>query len=264
MTPKYLAPDYKWKPKWNPTQLLVIHKYDHSSYQYFDSITGIHRTYNLGKEAVAKYGITMGMDTDLQVSKDKAFVATHWNDVLAHYFTGPFQKTFRISNSTMAQIGKLTSTHRDSKGVRIVSARRMMQEAAKYNVALCFEAKAHPGFEKVENWKRIRFFAEKYGCKVAVMTIQDYPNHAAAVRKMKAAHDAGLPTILLLRKSKGVKDYEPYVDFGKGGKHYITGTKIKHMGNTVGDASMYGSGCNPGDVNAIARAVHAKYVASKK
>src|SRR4029077_20174462 len=45
----------------------------------------------------------------------------------------------------------------------------------------------------------IKADALEVGCPVVAMTIQNYPDVPHAMRRLKAAHDAGIPTLLLTR-----------------------------------------------------------------
>lgn len=151
------------------------------------------------------------IDLDFQVTKDGVLINTHWGDT--REFKGPRRK---FADMTWREVSKLRAK---KGGYRIRTAAAMLALAKKHGFTRVeFEAKGSHGFEGpagVRRFKRVKARAESLGIDVEVKTLS---NIGRSVKRLAAAHEAGLTTIVLPRGARRLKkaDYWPVTDFARG------------------------------------------------
>lgn len=131
----------------------------------------------------------LGIDLDLNVTKDGIVVVTHWDRPgLREGFTAPgVPRTAKISNLTWAQVKTLTT--RD--GYRIQRLETILAECARLGIVACLEPKPGPGWTSASRWKHIREAADQAHATVQVTTVVGGATRTRAVDAV--ARRAGFP-----------------------------------------------------------------------
>lgn len=183
------------------------------NYRFENSVAGL-------KYAAKHQG---GIDLDVNITKDGVPVNTHWADVLERGgFYDPkhkIPKDARISELTAKEVFRL----RSKDGYRIHSMKYMLRKAAKLGVRVEYEAKGSKGFEHgkggLKTFVETRKIADQAHTKMFVKTIS---TTRGAMERLKAAHRAGLTTVLLPR-GPVPKSWRPYIDYVRGPVHWVNG-----------------------------------------
>ena len=152
-----------------------------------------------GVEAV-RYAIAHrfgSIDIDVHVSKDGIPMAVHWPRewLLDGKPLGP------IRNHTASELAR--AVPKNGGRWRIQPVATLLAEG-RDRIVFCLEAKPDEALELASTWARVKADADRYGCRVVVMTIQRQGAHpiaweAAAERRLQAAKAAGLPVMVLSR-----------------------------------------------------------------
>lgn len=152
-----------------------------------------------GVEAV-RYAIAHrfgSIDIDVHVSKDGILMAVHWPRewLLDGKPLGP------IRNHTASELAR--AVPKNGGRWRIQPVATLLAEG-RDRIVFCLEAKPDEALELASTWARVKADADRYGCRVVVMTIQRQGAHpiaweAAAERRLRAAKTAGLPVMVLSR-----------------------------------------------------------------
>lgn len=198
------APIPSHRPKQTPARW---RKFAHlSPYYRNNSLRGIHEAKKLGYSAI---------DLDWNVTKDGEPVCTHWDRPLKHGFIDPQKRipsSRKVSEMTLAEVMRL----RSKKGsYRIKPVDPIFKHAAKYGLRVEFEAKTGIGFYHVSTFAKVKKAADKHGVHVQVKTLSTL---RGAPRRLRAAKEAGLTTIILPRGSRRLKkkDYWGVADYVRG------------------------------------------------
>ncbi len=163
------------------------------------------------------------IDLDVNITKDGVAVNTHWADVLKRGgFYDPkhkIPKDARISELTAKEVFRL----RSKDGYRIHSMKFMLRRAAKLGVRVEYEAKGSKPFEYgkggLETFVETKKIADQAHTKMFVKTIS---TTRGAMERLKAAHRAGLTTVLLPR-GPVPKSWRPYIDYVRGPVQWVNG-----------------------------------------
>ena len=217
--------------------LTIGHKPDADPYPKWNGVWAVLKWHDLGATA---------FDCDVQISADGTPWAIHWPNWWKHgIITKPGEPTVPqvvISQLKDAAVGRLV--HRD--GWEINTVREVLEAAARLGIVPCLEAKADHRVEAAQVWERIKADALEVGCAVVAMTIQNYPDEAHAMRRLRAAHAVGIPTLLLTRRAIS-PEWWTVLDGAKGtaamvGK--VPAGKVR-LGTSAADATKYGCSCGP-------------------
>lgn len=163
------------------------------------------------------------IDLDVNITKDGVPVNTHWGDVFKRggFYDPKHQlpKNARISDLTAKQVFRL----RSKDGYRIHSMKYMLRKAAKLGVRVEYEAKGSKPFEYgkggLATFVETKKIADAAHTNMFVKTISTTPG---AMARLKAAHRAGLTTVLLPR-GPVPKSWRPYIDYVRGPVNWVNG-----------------------------------------
>jgi LysM repeat protein len=163
------------------------------------------------------------IDLDVNITKDGVPVNTHWADVLKRggFFDpkGKIPKNARVSELTAKEVFRL----RSKDGHRIHSMKYMLRRAAKLGVRVEYEAKGSKPFEYgkggLKHFVDAKKISSAAGTRVFMKTISTTPG---AMARLKAAHRAGLTTVLLPR-GPVPKSWRPYIDYVRGPIKWVNG-----------------------------------------
>ncbi|MFT3712596.1 MAG: LysM peptidoglycan-binding domain-containing protein [Archangium sp.] len=163
------------------------------------------------------------IDLDVNITKDGVPVNTHWGDVFKRGgFYDPLHKlpkNARISDLTAKEVFRL----RSKDGYRIHSMKYMLRKAAKLGVRVEYEAKGSKPFEYgkggLKTFVETKKIADAAHTRMFVKTIS---TTKGAMERLKAAHRAGLTTVLLPR-GPVPKSWRPYIDYVRGPVKWING-----------------------------------------
>ncbi|MFS3128664.1 hypothetical protein ACLM5J_09690 [Nocardioides sp. Bht2] len=156
------------------------------------------------------------VDLDVWPTADNVLVNTHWRKpLLLDGFRDPAGRTKRNRNvDTMMwrRVRRLESR----EGFRIVKVSRRLEQAAELGVIrIELDAKGGQWLTEPDAWHPIAELARELGLTVAVKCASRRPRYAGRV--LRAAHLAGLPTILLPRGTRVMpKKWQPYIDYVRG------------------------------------------------
>jgi glycerophosphoryl diester phosphodiesterase len=153
-----------------------------------------------GLKAARKLGYT-AIDLDFHMTADGIWANVHWGDLREHRIPGVGKTAadrFRLGRSTVRPVSRLpwsiVKTLRDSGGRRINSAQVMLAAAKRLGFKRVeIEPKDIP---TVEQFKRLKKHADRYGIEVVVKRLTDIPG---AAKCLANAHEAGLTTMVLPR-----------------------------------------------------------------
>lgn len=172
----------------------MVHKTHRQRYPEMGGLAGIAKAKAAGASAI---------DIDVHGTKDGKVAAIHWP---ADWRVNGKKIKGHVHDYTMADIN---ANWRSTAGrqYRVNPIEKIMEAAVKANLVLCLEAKSNVMLERPEVWARVKANADRLGCKVVVMTIQQWGHtpesraawENAAERRLRAAHAAGLKTMLLQR-----------------------------------------------------------------
>ena len=163
------------------------------------------------------------IDLDVNITKDGVPVNTHWGDVFKRGgFYDPLHKlpkNARISDLTAKEVFRL----RSKDGYRIHSMKFMLRRAAKLGVRVEYEAKGSKPFEYgkggLKTFVDTKKISDAAHTRIFVKTISTTPG---AMERLKAAHRAGLTTVLLPR-GPVPKSWRPYIDYVRGPVKWVNG-----------------------------------------
>ena len=163
------------------------------------------------------------IDLDVNITKDGVAVNTHWADVLKRggFFDpkGKIPKNARISELTAKEVFRL----RSKDGFRIHSMKYMLRRAANLGVRVEYEAKGSKPFEYgkggLKTFVDTKKISDAAHTRIFVKTISTTPG---AMNRLKAAHRAGLTTVLLPR-GPVPKSWRPYIDYVRGPVKWVNG-----------------------------------------
>lgn len=183
------------------------------NYRFENSVQGL--------EHAAKH--EKAIDLDVNITKDGVAVNTHWGDVFKRGgFFDPqhkIPKDARISDLTAKEVFRL----RSKDGYRIHSMKYMLRRAAKLGVRVEYEAKGSKPFEYgkggLKTFVDTKKISDAAHTRIFVKTISTTPG---AMNRLKAAHRAGLTTVLLPR-GPVPKSMRPYIDYVRGPVKWVNG-----------------------------------------
>jgi LysM repeat protein len=183
------------------------------NYRFENSVQGL--------QSAAKH--QHAIDLDVNITKDGVPVNTHWADVLKRGgFFDPLHKipkNARVSDLTAKEVFRL----RSKDGYRIHSMKFMLRKAAKLGVRVEYEAKSSKPFEYgkggLKTFVDTKKIADAAHTRMFVKTIS---TTKGAMERLKAAHRAGLTTVLLPR-GPVPKSWRPYIDYVRGPVKWING-----------------------------------------
>lgn len=163
------------------------------------------------------------IDLDVNITRDGVAVNTHWADVLKRggFYDpkGKIPKNARVSQLTAKEVFRL----RSKDGYRIRSMKYMLRKAAKLGVRVEYEAKGSKPFEYgkggLKTFVDTKKIADAARTQMFVKTIS---TTAGAMERLKAAHRAGLTTVLLPR-GPVPKSWRPYIDYVRGQVKWVDG-----------------------------------------
>ena len=182
-----------------------------------------------GLDTAARLGYA-GIDIDSWVTRDGVPVAIHWVKPAQNGFKGKTAK-IRVPDQTYAQLQRL----RHPKGYKIERMETMFREAAKRNLRIEFEIKYPKAYTKTATFIPLRKVATEVGLNVQVKT-QGGSTAAQQIGRLKAAHEAGFPTILMTQKRSRIpRSWWPWVDYYRpgGGQPKWYGPLSGHRGRTA-------------------------------
>ena len=170
-----------------PTRLEIRHAPKGTPYHVNNSRRGIRRTAALGYNA---------QDVDALITRDGVPVATHWPRPLRHGFTwagrGRMPSGVTIAELTLAQVGRL-----EAGPYRVRAVDEILQTAGPLDVTVCLELKPDRRWAKPATYAPLIAAADLHD---AALVIMSQPRALGrGVRYLKAAKQAGLPTLLLTR-----------------------------------------------------------------
>lgn len=156
------------------------------------------------------------IDLDVNITKDGIPVNTHWSDVLKRGgFYDPLHKipkNARISQLTAKEVFRL----RSKDGHRIHSMKYMLRKAASLGVRVEYEAKGSKPFEYGKGGLKHFTDAKKISAAAhGSMFMKTISTTPGAMARLKAAHRAGLKTVILPR-GPVPKSWRPYIDYVRG------------------------------------------------
>lgn len=205
-------------------------------------------------------------DVNVHVTKDGHVVAIHWLTVGQNRYHDPMGKIARtrsINTLTLAECQRLRPD--DGGPQRIDAVINFMPWCAENGFALCLEAKPDKLARLRSTWEPVAAAAEATGAVVIVMTIQRYASRrglnrvarlerweADAKVRMRAAMEAGLPTMLLYR-SRVSSDWWRLLSAVKGGPKPPEG--VGHLGTGLSRIKKLGGNVTPRGVRAGNRRV---------
>lgn len=183
------------------------------NYRFENSVQGL--------QSAAKH--QHAIDLDVNITRDGVPVNTHWGDVFKRGgFYDPLHKipkSARISDLTAKEVFRL----RSKDGYRIHSMKFMLRKAAKLGVRVEYEAKGSKPFEYgkggLKTFVDTRKISDAAHTKIFMKTISTTPG---AMARLKAAHRAGLTTVLLPR-GPVPKSWRPYIDYVRGPVQWVNG-----------------------------------------
>lgn len=176
------------------------------NYRFGNSVAGL-------KHAAKHQG---AIDLDVNITKDGVPVNTHWADVLKRggFYDpkGKIPKNARISQLTAKEVFRL----RSKDGFRIHSMKYMLRKAAKLGVRVEYEAKGSKPFEYGKGGLKHFTDAKKLSAAAhGEMFMKTISTTKGALGRLKAAHRAGLKTVILPR-GPVPKSWRPYIDYVRG------------------------------------------------
>jgi len=199
-----------------------------------------------GVEAV-RYAVAHrfgSIDIDVHVSRDDILMAVHWPRewLLDGKPLGPI-RTYTASELARA-------VPKNGGPWRIQPVATLLAEG-RDRIVFCLEAKPDEALELASTWARVKADADRYGCRVVVMTIQRQGTHpiaweAAAERRLRAAKTAGLPVMVLSRAWLDPAKWE-FVDAWKVNKRAELrwGKDMPQRIPYVGPGSPFGATAHP-------------------
>jgi LysM repeat protein len=181
------------------------------NYRYENSVQGL--------KHAAKH--EKAIDLDVNITKDGVPVNTHWGDVLKRGgFHDPLHKipkNAKISQLTAKEVLRL----RSKDGYRIHTMKYMMRKAGKLHVRVEYEAKGSKPFEYgkggLKTFVDTKKIAAAAHTQIFMKTISTTPG---ALARLKAAHRAGMTTVLLPR-GHVPKSWRPYIDYVRGPAKWV-------------------------------------------
>lgn len=196
------------------------------SWGRFTHLTPYHRNNSVrGLKVAAR--TTRAIDLDVQVTADGVLVCTHWGrPLLLDGYRDPAGKirlTRHINTLTLAEVSRL----RTRDGYRIWTLRSMLRRSAKLGLRVEIEAKESRALERRKTWKPVARQVQRLKLNAVVKTISDLGGRRRAGRRMRAAHRAGLSTMLLPRRRRLMAArFRPYVDYVRGSIKWIEGVLV--------------------------------------
>lgn len=188
------------------TRLIVAHKPDRDRYRAWNCRAGIRKAAARGATA---------LDVDVQVTRDVMLVATHWErPMLRDGFTDPegtLSRFTRVDRMWLHEVMRL----RSPEGYRIRPVHHLIPTAHRHGVRLCLEAKQDAILERREAWEQLDADVRGWGPFPGPVVVMSQPFGGAGVRVLRAAKDAGLPTLLLTR-GRVRPEWWPALDYVKG------------------------------------------------
>lgn len=183
--------------------LIVAHKPDRDRYREWNSRVGLRRAAAIGAKA---------LDVDVQLSRDRVFLATHWErPLLRDGFRDPQGRIGRF-----ARVDRLWASDverlRSEEGYRIRPVHQLFPTARRHGITLCLEVKEDPRTADAAAWAQL---AADVRDKAAPVVIMSQPFRGAGVAALAAAKAAGLPTLLLTR-GKVRPQWWDHLDWVKG------------------------------------------------
>ncbi len=181
------------------------------NYRYENSVQGL--------KHAAKH--EKAIDLDVNITKDGVAVNTHWGDVLKRGgFHDPLHKipkNAKISQLTAKEVLRL----RSKDGYRIHTMKYMLRKAGKLHVRVEYEAKGSKPFEYgkggLKTFVDTKKIAAAAHTQIFMKTISTTPG---ALARLKAAHRAGMTTVLLPR-GPVPKSWRPYIDYVRGPAKWV-------------------------------------------
>jgi glycerophosphoryl diester phosphodiesterase len=138
-----------------------------------NSVRGIRRAHRRGFASI---------DLDMQITKDRVIVGTHWaRPLLRDGFRDPKRRIGShaiVRNLTWAQVARLRAG-RWPRRYRISRIERLLSECARLGVVALLEPKGDPRFATDWPWQHIAAVAEDVGCTVSVRALGE---NAAALK----------------------------------------------------------------------------------
>lgn len=158
---------------------------------------------------------TQAIDLDVWAAGE-VLVSTHWlRPLLADRFRDPrgaVSLRARVTDLTWGEIKRL----RSPEGYRIRRVSRMLQLAARLGVTRVeLDAKGGAWLTHPDAWAPMAQLSRELDVTVIVKCSSRRPRFCGRV--LRAAHSAGLPTMLLPRGSRAMpRRWRPYIDYVRG------------------------------------------------
>jgi glycerophosphoryl diester phosphodiesterase len=150
-----------------------------------NSIRGIKNAARLGYDAI---------DLDILITADGVIVVCHWmRPLVRDDFIDTLNRIHvraQVRNLTWAEVQRLRSKDDDYRIIRVEAALRI---CARHKIIAYLEPKNDVRFELDWPWQHIVAVKERYGTRVWVRSIKDFPTFNAGRRRVRAAIRNGIP-----------------------------------------------------------------------
>jgi hypothetical protein len=233
--------------------LTIFHKRKSQPYYFEDSFRGI--------AYAAKRGAT-AIDLDCTITKDKVIIVNHWEDIAKGHFVDPHHvipKHAKVSNLTWDEVSRLEN-HQGYKIRRAVDA---IAYCKSKKIIPCFEVKGDKRFENPETYKQLHDASIAHNWPIIIMTLPHVGGKQHGYKRLAAAQEAGLNTMVLVNVTKFGRGFVPtvqwkYLDFIKGPLSWTSRGRPASV-KRLGPGSKYGTSVGAGNARSVTRRLRKKW-----
>ncbi len=191
------------------------------------------------------------LDINAQPDETDRFWPTHWRFPGEHGFRAPASvRHLPVDLMGPTQLGAFTS----HSGHKIHPMREVLEKAVELDMTVCLEVKGNGDFQG------LRDLVEETGARLIVMTLPHLGGKNVGYRRLAAAKRAGLPTMVLLNRTRFARGQVPawawaHVDYVKGPTRWQKGRPARVV--RLGPGSRFGCSVTPGNARKVTKRLSA-------